>query len=456
MRPIGAVIQTLAATSIFKGCDHAPFKMLWLLSLAAVGRLSSLDDGFIRRLTDSNWVKLLRRSPGSFVFFHADHARVSDVAYLRFVHAAQRHRNASAFFVASAVAAGGAARHFGIDGYPSLHFAFTENTTTEMLGPFSTDNVARFLAKLTAPKLVTLALDANSGAESVLRAASRHPFDDARVVLLLSDNSTRFGRLSREFGGSIAARCRVASLPQRASGSVFGVRFPSIVVVDPRDGGRFVYSGEPSRAAIASWFAGLPAGKRRELRTAKLFDRSGARKRSTIHFLRRQELGTGELPTFWADPDESGALRSLLGANGAAVCVAADFAEIGICGGPTVPTPPEMFGYAADVDEVGFRTLLGRGGVLVAFDRERSGLAAAARRAARDAVEEGMKVRWAVWDIKWGVPSFRKELKLKLAVPGLWFFPSENLSDADLYTTAAAPARDRLKLQSAASTLARS
>jgi hypothetical protein len=252
------------------------------------------------------------------------------------------------------------------------------------------------------------------------------------VVFLLSDNSTRFGRLSWEFGGSLTAKCLVVSLPQNVSGAVFGVRFPSIVVVDPPDGRRFVYSGEPSHAAVVSWFASLSVPKRRELRPAKLFDRSGARKRSMIHFLRRDELQTVELPTFWADPDENAALRSLLGSNGDAVCVAADFAEIGICDGPTVLTPPELFGYAADVDEVGFRTLLGRGGVFVAFDRGRSGLAVAVRRAARDAVDEGMKEHWAVWDIKWGVPSFRKEFKF--AVPGLWFFGSNNFSGAIPYS----------------------
>jgi hypothetical protein len=130
------------------------------------------------------------------------------------------------------------------------------------------------------------------------------------------------------------------------------------------------------------------------------------------------------------------------------ICLMASFLQIEYCECPTlalfsenraqmrtIATPRALYGYAVEVNEEGFVALLRRGALFVAFERRGcqacGDRAEAARQVATAAAKAGSRIAWAIWDTANALPSFLHALQLP--IPSLWFFPSQNLSEAVFY-----------------------
>jgi hypothetical protein len=100
-----------------------------------------------------------------------------------------------------------------------------------------------------------------------------------------------------------------------------------------------------------------------------------------------------------------------------------------------VATPPEVYRFAYSVTEGGFFELLRHGPLFAAFDlggcRACAERGERAQQAAARAAGCGSAVRWCIWDVGRAQPTFRQSLQLP--VPSLWYFPSLNLTEAEMY-----------------------
>jgi sugar/nucleoside kinase (ribokinase family) len=87
------------------------------------------------------------------------------------------------------------------------------------------------------------------------------------------------------------------------------------------------------------------------------------------------------------------------------------------------------------VDESGFKALIELGAVFVGFYRSISEpnptFLHAVRAAAENVTAFKPSARWALWDVQKTLPSFYKQFRF--LVPGLFYFPSGNYSDASVY-----------------------
>jgi hypothetical protein len=100
-----------------------------------------------------------------------------------------------------------------------------------------------------------------------------------------------------------------------------------------------------------------------------------------------------------------------------------------------IPTPRELYGYAIEVNEIGFHELLRHGPVFIEFDLRGcetcNKRADAARQAAIRVSQFGSRTNWCVWDIEQSPASFADQIDIPM--PSLWYFPSEKISDAIIY-----------------------
>lgn len=178
---------------------------------------------------------------------------------------------------------------------------------------------------------------------------------------------------------------------------------------------------------------------------------------SALPALRAEARTYPRLNFRFADPS---LFRAFLGhfnysASSTRLCFLASFIEIGYTECPTlvpfsenravlrtVPTPRDIYAFAVDVNEEGFFELLRRGPLFATFDRAGcqacGDRAESARQAAVQTAKFGSRAAWCVWDTATAYPSFLQALQLP--IPSLWYFPTENLSEAIFYGGNADPA----------------
>jgi hypothetical protein len=343
--------------------------------------------------------------------------------------------------------------------YPSLLFVIDENTTVRMRGAFGKENLERFVLNLTIPPIIDLVVSEEETAVDIVKRARLNDWDDLRVVVLISDNESRFGRVSVKFVEKIAHECRCVRIAQRVAGKIFGVRFPSVVVFSPSEGSREVYAGEPILAEIHRWFDGLKRAPLAEFSLGGLFAKDGGPKKTVVTFVERSEVlkelppileearSYRELSFVWAAADEHRRLRGLLG-SGRRICVVANFTTLrfGECDEldrfardllnmTTIETPVELYGSMAEVDEAGFRVFLDSGPLFLTYYRAKSEQSQtfvhAVRAAATNLTSRGQRSRWVLWDVQTTLPTFYKQIRFQ--VPGVYYFPSGNYSLVNLY-----------------------
>ena len=93
-----------------------------IFTLSELTSNSSVDDSFVRVLTDANWIENKKRIKEGFIFFHAPHQRISDTGYLRYVFVSKQYRKPKEdrFYVVNGIYGDKIAREFRIPGWPGI------------------------------------------------------------------------------------------------------------------------------------------------------------------------------------------------------------------------------------------------------------------------------------------------------------------------------------------------
>jgi hypothetical protein len=222
---------------------------------SVVLRSPASDDRFVQRVTDHNWTAALNRYRAFFVFVHADHSRVSDLAHVKYVQIASMYRSDAKFFVLPTAFGSGIMRAQSIAGISSLLYFIVPNYTVSLLGSFSIPTMDRFVRDFTDPRCPILPETQMSSIDELVDSLSIDDFDERPLTFSVANNETRFGRVSLQFAqiAPIANPCWIGS----NLAPLFGARFPSLVQYYPLDGGYEVFDGEPQLAEMISWFEGL-------------------------------------------------------------------------------------------------------------------------------------------------------------------------------------------------------
>ena len=436
------------------------------LSVAFIqGRSEVQDDKFIVRVVDSNWTDVSRKYRDFFLFFHADHSRVADLAYLRYTKVAKRNKDKATFAVVIGQYGDSLARGFRISGYPCLYRVMNTNQTFEMTGALSEANMERFVDNFTRPsytKLETSSLEFVSSVDDLVSIARIDDYDETSLLFILCDKTTRFGRVAEKLGHALPREYRVIMIEDKVGAKIFGVRFPSIVLVNQKDGSVKSYESEPVLEKMVEWVEENNVPSINSFSIAGMFDPDGLSRKTVLNLAPRsewnalkksllEEAGKSDRITYsYADPREQTKLLRLLGYDESVkrICMLANYTYIGHseCKSAKdleannlemkwIPTPREAFGYIAKVNENAFNDFLKDGPVFVAFDLKDCyrchEAAIAASEAARMVAAYNSTVRWCVWDVYKAVPTFREALNLQ--VPSIWFFNSTDPSTAVQY-----------------------
>jgi hypothetical protein len=429
---------------------------------AAVRRSPALDDSLVPRITDANRSTLFTSSTRCLVFFHADHSRLSDLAYLKFIHVIRDYSGIIPFYVAPSALNTELSRRLRVSVFPSLCFIFNENYTTRLHGSFSFDSLSRFLENCTRPAYTVLQITSSTTHQDIISRTTVDEFDESSVVFLLSDTETRFGRLSVELTETFPPLYRMIKIENPLAGRLFGTRVPSIIFYRHSDDTQEVYEGAPLLGEMVHWLERVGVSRLKLFDVFDLFAKDGLPVKLVLNFVRRSERKAafpilreearrfpGIISTF-AEPDRYRQFLSMFEHNDTSkrVCLLSTFLSIGHTDCETLDsfasnaaplryfTPPRsLYGYAVSVNELGFRELLRTGPLFVAFDvkgcescNERAGTA---RTAAIRVSQFGSRTNWCIWDTDHAAPSFAGQLELPM--PSLWYFPSEQVSKAVFY-----------------------
>ena len=429
------------------------------------GRSPNQDDKFVVRVVDGNWTEVSKQYRDFFLFFHADHNRMADIAYLRYVKVARKYKDQATFAAVVGQYGDYIARGFRIPGYPCLYRVMNTNQSIEMLGTLSEAGIERFVENFTRPGYERIAkerLDGVASVEQLVSIAKVDDYDETTLIFLLCDNSTRFGRVAEKLARELPNDYRIFMIEDPAGAKIFQTRFPSIALVNQEDGAVKFYDGDPVLETMVEWVKANSAPLVNSFSIAKMFDPDGLSRRTVLNFAARSELSAlkkgllaeasknDKVSYSYADPMEQTKLLRLLGYDSGVrrVCLVANYTFIGHAECESgkdleansvalkwIPTPREAYGYIAKVNENAFNDFLKDGPVFVAFDLKdcyRCHEAAdAASEAARAVAKFNSTARWCVWDVYKAVPTFREQLNLQ--VPSVWYFNSTDPSTAVQY-----------------------
>jgi len=364
------------------------------LSILLKTRASEIDDSFIRVVTDKSWPEQLKKSKNCFLMFHASHQRVSDTGYLRYVEVAENYKNSSIFYVISGAFGDSTARQFRIGGFPSLFHVSLDGGVREMYGPFSVDNIDRFIRECSEKPFDDLELSPTITKSEMLSHAFRDEYETESTVFLFSDESTRFGRVSVQFAKENSQRFRFFRIKSSLIAEKFGIRYPSIHLFRLDDHLEFTFSGEPSVKSINEWISSIPSPRFSEFDPKSLFSIDGNLIQSKLFLInqtiqsqvntdpyssiRSESSIESEIRYFYTDPDNiSPFLRQLnIPKDTSSVCIQANYTHLyyGICsqnsfdvGKPPINTPPELYDGVAIVTEHSFYNMLNHGPLFTIF-----------------------------------------------------------------------------------------
>jgi hypothetical protein len=454
-------LQILAKAPFRISSDsYRPTETMFFLFALLGGRSNIIHDELLQRVTDKSFEQIVKDFSSFFIFFHAPLARVSDLAYLEYARLARENSERWNLFVCPAHLCEGLARKFRIEGYPSLFYVRNGEILDEIMGPLVYEGVQRWAIKCTTIPIVEVTnVDENLTIPGVVNITRNDEYDEDPRLFLLSDNSTKFGRVSRQFAGSgVAKSIRVVSIADPVGARIFGIRHPSLAYWRIGDPELRTYQGDPDADKMKEWLEQCPNPRFNPFSVRHLFDTSGLPKRIIIDFANRAdftvvlpklERQSPDIEQYYADPREHPAFVQLLNIPDTAsrICILSNFSKIGWRECQTydnssmtfVDTPENGYGFVVEVDEEGFQKMLTIGPVFLAFDKEGclrcNAFVNLVRIAALSVEEEGGlgNIRWCVWDLAKSAPSFHNILMPSRENLGLYYFKDQNLTQPLLY-----------------------
>jgi hypothetical protein len=430
-----------------------------LASLAAGVVLRSKysnDDSVIQRITDRNWADLVNRSPDCFIFFHRDHSRVSDLAYLKYVQIVRKYRSAAQSFVASS----------NLTSFPwdlpiiapSLFYIVSPKHAIPMLGAFSVPAVDRFIANHTSPKCANVSILDYTSVQELINSLDLDDRDESPILFVLSDSATRFGRVATQLSRTNSLSNRCYHLHDKKSGQIFHTRFPSLVSYSPEDGSMQTYDREPQLSNMTQWFTSLRPPSITRFGMDHLFDTNVTRQKVVVRFcprsdtfavrseIVRESVRFPSIRFFYADPSDHPKLIRDLGYDQSIrqLCLLSNLSWIGHapCDSPDdferdslnlsfLKTGREMYGYIAKLNERVFYDFLSVGSLFVIFSQRLAGRPRDTRTLAMEIAvavgKAGSVSEWGVWEDS----PFENQREFRTG--SLWWFPSPDVSQAVEY-----------------------
>lgn len=424
-----------------------------------------LDNSFIKVLDDSTMRDAVKKEKSSFVFFHSDHTRMSDVAYGQYLKVANKFKKNSTFFVVPASLGSDVMRSYSIVGTPSLvHFRLGTKVGTHF-GLFSYDSINRFVANWTRPMMTQIQFKENVDEETVFAGLQQLYPDSRLVVAVFGDKSSKYGRCMFELADELGVFFPFVNIQDPQIAKALKLRNPSLVILRFEDSQRFEYNGEPDVDDMFIWIQHYSIPQFRSLDMKELFSPDGVAVRSAIAFLDSNNAdqindvypAIGKYSSqqrwirfYYADQHDFASLVNLfhiekfpsilyLSANythcSYAVADVNDNATFNAFFEEnltlkTIPTPSGMYGVLRPVTEFAFEKMSDEGPFFTlftsAFCAKCKTLKTAAIDAAMTIYRHHGRINWAFWDVTQATPSF--QTNISLGIPSVWYFPSKNLS----------------------------
>lgn len=429
-----------------------------------------IDSSFIKIIDDRTMRDTIKSVKSGFVFFHADHQRVSDVAYANYVEVADKYKSKAKFFVVPASQGSDVARTYSVPGNPCLmHFRLGTKTGIHY-GMFSKDSVERFISNWTKPRFVDLSIKEGASEDEILSSLSAVFPDRALAVILLSDNSTKFGRANIELADELGNYFPFARISDPNVAKTLNARYPSLMILRFEDSQKFLYTGEPDVDEMFIWTQHNSIPSFRKLELNSLFSPDGVSVRSAIAFLNTSDYEQVDVvypilgghcssqnwvKIYYADQIESRAVANLFGISKypsmlllSANYTHSQYAVTDVTDNETftkfyeeklelktIPTPSQLYGDLRPVTEFAFEKMLEEGPFFTlftsAFCVKCKGLKVAAFDAAQTIRRNKGNLRWALWDVTQATPSFQQNISL--GIPSLYYFPTPNYTEGITY-----------------------
>ena len=440
------------------------------LTLAKPVARTDTDAAFIKILDDRTMRDAIKKEKRAFVLFHADHQRLSDVAYSYYVSVAREYRDKASFFVVPASLGSDVARTYSVTGNPSLlHFRKGTKVGTEY-GLYSRESVERFVANWTRPSYIDVHFREDVKGDDMWASLGSLLPDMQLAVVIFGDNTTKFGRCALELSEELGTFFPFLKISGQQEARKMGVRFPSIVMVRFEDSQKNEYTGEPDVDEMFIWAQHMAIPQFRNLDNSALFSPDGVAMKSAIAFMDMEDdvqldrvfrsLGKfaqqqNWIRLYYADANEQKAMRKLFGIDELPrlLLLAANYTdcqytvttvedndsftaffedEVPL---KSLKTPVGMYGGLRPVTEFAFEKMSEEGPFFTlftsAFCAKCKPMKMAAIDAAKAIIANGGKTNWAFWDVTTATPSFQSNISL--SIPSVWYFPTANVSEGIPY-----------------------
>ena len=421
-----------------------------------------LHDSFVKKVPDSQWASVLKKTTDCFLFLHADNNRLSDAGYLRFVEAARKYKDNSQFYVVSIYSGDKTARQYEIPGFPTLFHIHNITTVEQFEGPYSIKALEGFISKYCEYKYSEINVSGNETMDELFLKSKTDNFDFRDVVFMFSNNETRFGRLSLELTKEFNDKVHFVRVDNKKLSEKLKIRFPSLVFYRNDDMKTFIYNGEPLLKNFVNWINEIPKGLIQRFNMKLFFENDGHPKRIVLRFIDTFEeikeyaklsQKYPKISFLYAKEKEANSILNLINQNKHTndICFLSNYSRLGYvsCSEEDfedfsnsslnmsfIKTPKEAFGGIAYVNELGLKDLLTNGPVFSVFMMKgipiTEEFTEMAISAAVKIASSGSKVPWCIYNVHKNIPSFKDETRLSM--PSIGYFKSNNLTDIIQYT----------------------
>lgn len=429
------------------------------------------DTTVLKVLDDTFNVDAFSKVKSAFLFFHTDHLRISDVAYMNYVEAASKHQGEAIFYVVPQPKGSKIAQTYEIKGTPNLiHVRYGHRKGTH-LGMFSKDSINRFVTNWTTPKYIDFSTGMDIS-EKELFVALKQVFPENKFcILLLSDNSTKYGRNSIDIAEDLAYYFSFARLSVKEVANTLNVRYPSLLLFRFEDSQRVAYSGDLKSDLIYEWATENLKANYKKLDLYDLFSPDGVPMKSIIAFydssdpdqfdqispiLEKNSKKYSNYLFYHSDYRRTRAIANLFNVTKlpSLVFLSSNYTYLNFALSTDIKnseqidaftkgnlelsrisTPSQLYGYVKQVTEYSFDKIREQGPVYTIFTVSNSvrckNLKTAAYDAAQTLKRYGTELQWAIWDVNKQEPSF--SYNISISIPSLWYFGDKNISKGYLY-----------------------
>ena len=419
-------------------------------------------------LDDKTMRETIKKDKSAFVLFHADHQRISDTCYLRYLSIAEKYQDKASFYVVPASGGQDVARTYDVVGYPFLmHFRYGTKTGTH-LGLYSYDSIERFIANHTKYQATVMEPTQDLYAEIL----DLFPESTAICVVIAKEDS-EFGKVVSNLIDELASHMQFVHIKDEEKAKELGFKAPSLGIIRSDDKQYTEYNGDINVDDMFVWVMHAAIPKFRRLTYSRIFSHDGATLDSVIAFISQntgdnnQELNAFKtlskisndspwIGCYYVYLEEDKAFVNLLGAKAGSIgFIKSNYSYISYAlmdinesesamtkflddklEMQTVPVPPALYGDIQVVTEPSFEGLLSNEKPFVvmfgsAFCKKCITLKQAYFDAAHTLRRNNASSIFGYWDVTEATPSFQKDMDI--GVPSIYLFPTSNITDGRFY-----------------------